>query len=630
MERLHSKDGAFVTADGKPQSFWGVNAVSAFFEPETARATAGNLHAIGVDLVRHHHLLRHSADWCYGPCKALALYREDSRTPDAEAWKRFDLLNAALAEKGIRISLSAHFSRGYRPGDVAIQSGPDDGEWQEAIRELNSWDWRRSHDPLKLLPVIDSRSLLLQKEFTKQLLTHCNPYTGRTYGADPQVLYIEMLNESSLEYALICGNRFPAYFETRLQQKWEAFCAKRGQTGCGSYCKPETKPLEKLRSQFLRELEDAYYADLRQFIHEIAPELPVVAGNLWRGNDALCAVARVSDLTEDHFYPNPLVASEPGSWVDSLSYSRVAGKPFVIGELGVSENPSVAKANGYARPMLLLSAAAYGAYHGVDAVLWFAWNHGDRSIARDGWAKAEGRLPAPGNLLADGLLLDHMATCSRLFHALRPAKTSTSVSVQTPVQASNYNVLMQTNLPKFRGGSLTCLSYEKTFSASGQTEAPFFTPPEDGIYRTDTGEITRNLTNGTLVVEAPSAEAYAGPIAGERDLTRHCRTTATNGFATVILVSRDEVPIAQSHRLLISRSCTFPDGSEAALPLRLTGLSPAQPGLRRYLRVIRPRAAVETLQGLFGTCDIPLGENTAAEVVLPDGVWTQAEIVLKP
>lgn len=628
LERLRAEDGRFVGRDGTPVTFWGVNLVSAFFEPEVSRATAENLRSLGVNLVRHHHLLRLSRDWCYGPAKALARYETDSRTPDPEAWARFDALNAALRAHNIRITLSAHFSRKFHPGDVSILPGEDAEAWREAIAEINGWDWRRSIDPIKLLPVVDERCRLLQKEFARELLTHVNPHTGMTYGDDPQVLYLELLNESSLEYAIICGNRFPAYFEAKLERKWEAFCVQRDAADAGSLWACTTPEQLALRSDFLRAVEDGYYAEMRAFLRELAPGLPVVVANLWRGNDALRATARFSDLMEDHSYPDPWTGSGAGWWMDDISRTKVAGKPYVLGEFNYSENPSIVAKRGFARPQLMLAAAAYGAFHGVDGIVWFAWNHGDRAVAPNGWAKAEGRSPTPGDLVADGVMLDHMATCAALYRLVAPARQTHSVFIDTPQRARNYNALMQTSFAGFRGGSLSCLSLEKTFDEAGADPIPGFPAPEDGCYRTDTGEVERNLARGTLTVRAPCAEAFSGDLNGEAfPALPHVTSAAVRGFATVILVSLDGRTIGESRHLALSR--TLEDsGSELPFPLTLRGLAPLRADETRVLRVVRPRVVAEALEGLLGSRDLPL--PSGAEITLPAAVWTQAEVVVVP
>lgn len=627
LPRAAVRNGGFYTPDGKRLKFWGVNAVSFFPDAETARCTAANLKQCGVNLVRLHHLMRPSQDWVWNaPCSSLALYQTDSRTPDDEAWNRFDLFNHELAANGIRIVLSMHFSRKFMPGDSKILPGEDAGEWEKAISEINSWDWKKSIDPVKLLPVIDERCRMIQKEFTKNLLSRKNIYSGITYGQNPQVLYIEMLNESSFEYAVICGNRFPEYFERRIQSAWEKYAEEHGRNDPGSFFNPASQEMRRMRSNFFRSVEDAYFEDMRSFVKALAPELPVVCGNLWRGNDFLAAVAEYGDIVEDHFYVSPLSTVSEQFWFDNTIRTRVAGKPYVIGELNMSENPDVIKREGYARPMLMLSAAAYGAFHDIDGILWFAWNHGDRAVGRNGWSKNETGEPSIGDMVSDSVVLDHMAACSELYRngAVSSAENTAALNVAVPQNAGNYNTLMSDSV-SLPPGSASVRAYAKKFTASPDVPTSHDKQTTQKIFTSDTGQIIRDTDRGTLTVKAPACEAFSGELYnGAFSAFTHIGSSVTSGFSTVILVSMDGKHLSGSSRMLISRTMKS-QSSSLFFPITISNLDPVPDGYARKLRILRPRIAAEVLSGLTGSCDIPLSAGTSAE--LPQSVWTQAEII---
>ena len=638
MPRLALKDGHFVAADsGAPQRFWGMNLVSAFPTRAEADGIADNLAALGVNLVRLHHLLRPSKDWTWRSNTANAAlvdYKTDSRTPDAEAWERFDYLNAALRKHGIRLVLSLHFSRKFMPADAAIDNADaaDAQAWSDAVKEINSWHWQKSIDPVKALPVIDRRARLLQKEFAKNLLSHRNPHTGLTYGEDPQTLYIEIVNESSLEYALICGNQFPDYFEQNLQNAWLAYAAKHAPNlAPGNHRAATSGELGSLRSDFYRAIEDDYFRDMRDYIrNELRAPVPVAAGNLWRGNDALAAYAAHGDLIEEHHYVNPLVVETPATWVDAIAKTRVEGKPYFLGEFNYTENQELAKKHAYARPMLMLSAAAYGAFHDIDGVVWFAYNHGDRNLGSDGYGKPEHRLPALGDIATDAVMLDHMATASALFRttALQPAAPIFR-DIPLPRRALNYNELMADAAPPPAGAG-TLHSYRKRFTESQQATppplpayAPLATPRE--TYVSETQQITRDLTKRQLAITAPAAEAFSGFLTDGFPTTyKHLATTDATGFATIIAVALDDQPLAQSRRILLSRTWMNESSADLeGLSITLRALAPASDW---RLRIIRPRVAATTLCDLTGADQIPL-KQTAAGLILPKGTWTQIELL---
>jgi hypothetical protein len=634
MAHLELRDGGFVTPDGARERFWGMNLVSAFPTHEEAEAIADNLASLGVNLVRPHHLMRPSKDWVWrAPCAALVTYEEDSRTPDVEAWDRFDYLNAALRKRGIRLALSLHWSRKFLPGDAAIDPAEDAEAWAEAVRELNGWSWQKSIDPVKLLPVVDRRARLLQKEFASMLLAHRNPYTGKTYGEDAQVLYVELVNESSLEYALICGNTFPDYFERQLQDAWRRHAKKAGVETPGNLRETKGPAMLALRSGFFRTFEDDYFRDLRSSIERLGSRVPIVCGNLWRGDDALAANAELGDLIEDHLYVDPLVVREAGNWVDRVARTHVDGKPYVLGEFNFTENQEQMKQVAYARPMLMLSAAAYGAFHGIDGIVWFAYNHGDRNLGADGWAKAELRAPSLGDLVADGAMLDHMATCSALFRsdALKESAAPMIREIAVPVHAANYNALMaDTQTPP--DGAQSVHAYRKRFARNGAAEVPTQFPAvaavATNVFVSDTGEIVRDVGNRQLSVAAPAAEAFSGFLdAGFPSRFAHLRSTGTNGFATIIVVAMDGKALGESRSLRISRTWMNESGEDLkGLEIALNGLSVSDRGGVWTLRVQRPRDVGDVLRDLTGTDAVVLKPAADGTLALPTGTWNQIEL----
>ena len=449
MERVVARDGHFSNASGAPVRFWGVNLVSAFPAPDEADAWADVLAAAGVNVVRPHHLLRPSRDWIWhAPVSSLALYADDSRAPNPEAWARFDAFNAALRRRGIRLLMSLHFSRHFLPGDAAILDPDSDDAraWAESIAELNARPWQQSIDVTKLLPVVDERARLLFLEFARSLLTHRNPHTGLTYAEDPQVLAWETLNESSTEYALVCGNRLPAYMAERLQSRWEEYATAHGIEGeAGDLATLQESRRKRLRSRFLHELDESFFREVIALFREVGCEAPVTFSNLWRGDDELAFTAAIGDHIEDHAYVDALVTRAPRAWMDDvLPRTRVADCPYVLGEFNEAEGERNIAAQGFARTQLALSAAAYGAYHGLDGIVWFAWNHGDRRLGPDGRARDEGRAPALGDLCADGMLLDHFPVLAAIYRRglVRPAGTVVAFDAPIPVNAVSYSELM--------------------------------------------------------------------------------------------------------------------------------------------------------------------------------------------
>ena len=659
LQPLEVRDGHFVRPDGTAERFWGVNLVSVYPTEAEAEALAARLASLGVNLVRPHHLMRHSKDWVWrAPCAALARYEGDSRAPDDEAWRRFDILNAALRRRGIRLALSLHQSRSFRPGDAAILDGDDAKEWANAIAELNGWPWQKSIDPVKMLPAIDERALLLQQEFTRTLLLRRNPATGLTYAEDPQVVTIEVVNESSSNYALVCGNSFPEYFERKLQTRWEEFARERGIDAPGDHRQAGTPALRCLRARFYQSLDEAHFRAIARTVRECGSKAALTYSNLWRGDDALAMHVRLGDTIEDHAYVDPLVTRGAGDWMDAtLSRTRVAGKPFILGEFNEAEGDGNIRAQAFARTQLMLAGAAYGCYHDIDGVVWFAYAHGDRNLAPDGRGKAESRAATLGDMACDTMMLDHIATCSRIFRAglVRPAGRVLELPAAVPADATNYGALMAGTAPALPPGALSLCSTRKVFaSADGAAlanlpehrdgspaiaaNAPSTLPqaPQDGIFESDTHELVRDVRRRQLLVRSPFAEAFSGDCSaapasafGHLDAGAFTGDSAGAAFATIVLADNTDsarpTPIADASRLLLSRTALLPDGADAAQQpvVRIRNL---RAGDWRF-RVLRPEAAARALSDIAGADVFPLRREADGSLTLPRGTWTQLELV---
>ena len=168
------QDGHFVKPDGSRLRLWGVNiaSTSCFPPKDQAPRIADDLARLGFNIARFHHL---DADW--GQCLFISK-TNDTRAFDANNLDRLDYFIAELKKRGIYTSLTMNVHRNFKEGD--------------GVR-----DW-------KILGIgkgatyFNPRLIELQHEFTRNLLTHKNPYTGNEYRHEPAIVTIEMVNENSL------------------------------------------------------------------------------------------------------------------------------------------------------------------------------------------------------------------------------------------------------------------------------------------------------------------------------------------------------------------------------------------------------------------------------------------------
>ncbi len=728
LPRLHVDGANFVDEEGRLFRCWGVNVVAFYPDDQTAVRFAENLAERGINCVRWHHMMRPSMDWITGSdivalatYQGLEFYEPDdprarpcpdstavdvasphftSRVPDPEAWRRFDYLNAQLEKQGIYIMLSAHWTRDYGTGDVDVppfdENSPDREAWRQAIADLQHrsycWGYGSVIDLQKMLPVFDERAQALEKEFLTTLLTHVNPYTGRAYKDSPQLLALEVTNEFSSIYTIVNGNRFydarytpgfPGlqYFQDKLNARWAGFLADQGYDYFDLYLEePSAVPLatrERLRVQFLAQLDQAYYDAIEDHLASLGAAIPVTFSTLWRGepDTQRAAVDPGITHTENHIYANPAVVEpildhpdedyayfkNPASPKEDFLYalaveSQLRDKPHILGEINLAAGAGEAWAGllhqrKNKRTMQLLAASAYGALQNWAGVFWFAWNHGDRAVGSDGWGvnervpgdmlgSAQDRESVTGNLIEDAPTLDHLRTTGLIFTKGLVAPSSRPITLYVEDEADDpiwryvYGYPVRPKLlpqPGWQNISQIRKVYGPPPEGYDQAAQPHFTQEPANPLVSDTGQIVKDVVRRQLTVDAPQVEAFSGYLDGSPPAgleTLHL--VEESGFATVVLVAEDDRPLEQSQRLRISRTyiagVTSPEdiaqGVDADGPaITLAGLqAPTGEGQWR-IRFTRPRARYA------GSDPVPL-PMAGGQLVLPNTDWREAELFL--
>jgi hypothetical protein len=171
---LTAREGHFYFADGTRARFWGTNlSGEACFPPkDVAPRVADRLARFGFNLVRFHGM---DAGWGRGIFDRAF---QDTQHFDTEQLDRLDYFTSQLEQRGIYINLNLHVGRRFTPTD-----GVPEAEWLGYA---------------KYCTIFDPRMIELQKKYARDLLTHRNAYTQRTYAEDPAVIIVELTNENSL------------------------------------------------------------------------------------------------------------------------------------------------------------------------------------------------------------------------------------------------------------------------------------------------------------------------------------------------------------------------------------------------------------------------------------------------
>lgn len=619
----------FVDPAGKPVRFWGLNLVAFYPDHAKADALAADLASREINLVRPHHLLRPSLDWNPGMASgALLTYKDNSREFDKEALDRFDYLNAAFRRNGIYMSFSVNWTRRYLPGDVDIMhtTDADRAEWMAAMKELNGWPWQKGFDVYKMLPTVDERAARLNEEFVRNLLTHVNPYTGKAYANEAQILTFEVMNEASTEYSIICGNHFPAYWDHKLTEKWHEYAAKAGVDG-GDLYKPANAKVKAVRAAFLRKLDADYFERIKAVIRGTGCKTPMMFSNLWRGDNALAMHAEHADVIENHAYADPLVVRKANDLIYGLTTGALANKPFFVGELNEGEGSANIRKQANERTMLPLAISAYGSLQNWTGIEWFAWAHGNQKpLGADGWAADEGRSANIGQMMNDGMMIDHLRTAGIIFRRGLVARSSSSITlhIDEPVVAKNYQDLMRGKYA-YEAGWQDIHEVRKEFGPvpAGQAKAPWMTETPPSPLVSDTGQITKDISRQQLTVAAPQAEAFSGFLDGKPPAELKHLAIDGDGFATVVMVADDGAGLGDSVHLIISRTNLNKANSEVDGPtIRLKGMKAPSGKQQWSIKMTRPR-------DLADVGEVRPLQISGDELTLPNGGWHECELELK-
>ena len=191
--------GRYVFADGTFVRFWGTDLVggNAFLSHERAEAVAKRMARLGINLVRLHHM---DAPW--SSPNLFDPKAEDTQTFSEDSLDKLDYLLGALKKNGIYVYPDLLVHRKFREGD-------------------NVPDFALLANGAKGVAHFSRRVIELNEKYAKTLLTHKNPYTGKSLAEDPFFVGTELVNESSIftGYGI---EDFPPAFEAELQKLYQA------------------------------------------------------------------------------------------------------------------------------------------------------------------------------------------------------------------------------------------------------------------------------------------------------------------------------------------------------------------------------------------------------------------------
>jgi len=205
LGRVYVGGDGHLYVGGDRIKFLGINICggAAFPEKNEAEKIAARLAKFGVNAVRFHHM---DASW-----ESFNIFDRSTggtRKLNDNALDRLDYFIHCLKENGIYVDLNLLVSRRFTIAD-GLPS------------EIELVGWKEQQVLGFFMEEVES----LEKEYATQLLTHFNPYTGMTYGEDPAVAFVEIVNEQGLIHSWLDGviDRLPQIFKDALKEKWNNY-----------------------------------------------------------------------------------------------------------------------------------------------------------------------------------------------------------------------------------------------------------------------------------------------------------------------------------------------------------------------------------------------------------------------
>lgn len=377
-------DGQFAFADSPnvPRRFYGVNLCfgAQYVERAEADRLAERFVRLGYNALRIHHYERDLTD---GQSPTTRL--------NPEKLDQFDYLMAALIKRGIYLTTDLYVSRSVPWREIGVDR-----------------DGRIPMDTFKILVPVHEGAWENWKQFTRALLRHVNPYTGRRYAEEPALAWLSMINEGNFgnfyrdlrtipEWTRAWNRWLNTKYGGResLSKAWGAELKNSEDPAAGTVELPENlrgegpRPRDCIR--FLSDTERDMIERMRRFLRdELGCQALISNANSWTYFVTDQAARAEYDYVDDHFYvdhpqflenpwrlpskcPNTSPLAEGATGGRSKAFTRLSNKPFTITEYNYS-------GPGRFRGVGGILTGALGALQGWGGIWRFAYSHSRQAM----------------------------------------------------------------------------------------------------------------------------------------------------------------------------------------------------------------------------------------------------------
>lgn len=629
---LRVANGHLATADGQRIRLWGVNITD--WSPGSRQIPthadadfwAQVLARFGVNCVRLQFLD------LTAPRGLIAAHRPDTRPFDPDQLDREDYFIAQLEKRGIYIDFNLLVGRPFQSGDGVA-------------------DADKLHEGAKGTSLFDARLVELQQQYAHDLLTHSNPYTGRSYADDPAVAIVEVNNENAIDVGYRAPSPFYASELTRLYNQWLALHRSAAEISrlrtLASVTDPSapiplmtwqrqaaSAPPERFLAEaaFFNDLQRDYFDGMRNYLRQTLQVRSLIIATADHshsnsGYPILMATAD-NDIIDGHTYwqhpemyvhKSPMVDDPLHSTVVELSRSAIAGRPYTVSEVN---NPFPNDYDAEGIPVL----AAYGSLQDWDAILWYTFE------------PKQSRNPSayvgdPFDISQHPVKMAELAAGALLFLRgdVQPA-TKTDTRSYTREQVFDSMLLPTSDRPFFTPGFPLALPLQdqvRIASFDGPATAKFSAPPLTSAIRSDTHQLawySGAPHTGFVTIDTPRTQSLIGFFSAHAALAdANISAAIRNEFAAIQVTALDGDSIAHAHRLLVVAGAQVANSGAAwnAVGTALTnwGAAPVtiQPVTGQLLLRHLSGARSVTISALDGAAQ-PLGHSIAAKRTAD--VWT--------
>jgi hypothetical protein len=537
------RDGdRLVFADGTPARFWGTNVVGyALFRTakDDVRAQARRLAEMGFNLVRLH---QHDAPWINPNIFGNPKTTPDTQALDPDSLELLDWWIKCLKDEGIYVWLDLEVARTFKEGDHI--DGFDEMRKGKDTAELRGFSY--------VNPSVQKAMM----RFDEAYLNHRNAFTNVANKDEPAIVALMLTNENDVTTHF--GNAL-------LPDKKVPIADKAYMDAAADFAKATGVPAAKvwhawepgLPRIFLNDLEHRFDAGEIEGLRRLGAKAPIATTNTW-GKSPVTALPALTtgDLIDVHAYggvdplsADPRTAPNLADWIGS---AQVVGYPLTVSEWNDEPFPLPD------RQVVPLYLAATAAHQGWDALMQFAWTQEPTKNNR----------PSNWYLYNDPSLMAMMPAAALLYRERHVAEAKTTFVLDLPADTFYGEPASAANSPAMR----SAMTRGRLLVAMPETPAlPWLKriappagatllrdprqsvlPPDAGSATSDTGELTRDWSDGVYTISTPRTRAAMGWL-GERAFELGevgIRMRTRN--AAVAVQSLDERPIAQAGALLVS------------------------------------------------------------------------------